>query len=68
MLKVLIPAIVLLILAFLGFAIKMFFIKNGEFKKTCSSVDSKTGKRIGCVCNGEDDENCVNYEEHHGKN
>ncbi len=65
MLKILIPAIILLSLAFIGFAVKMFFKKNGEFKKACSSVDSKTGKPIGCVCNGEDDKNCVNYEKHH---
>jgi hypothetical protein len=41
----------LLALAFSGFAVKMFFLKNGQFKKQCSSSikDPKTGKRLACA-------------------
>ncbi len=48
--------------AFAGFAVKMFFKKDGEFKKQCSSVNPKTGLAIGCVCGGEGDEKCKNKE------
>ena len=39
-------------LAFAGFAVKMFFKKDGEFKKQCSTVDPHTGKALGCSCEG----------------
>jgi len=43
-------SIVILGLAFAGFAIKMFFLKGGQFKKQCSSSikDPKTGKQLSC--------------------
>ncbi|MDR0971858.1 MAG: hypothetical protein LBM25_05705 [Bacteroidales bacterium] len=41
---------VLLIICFCFIAIKMFFKKNGEFKRQCSSVDPTTGERINCFC------------------
>ncbi len=48
---VILLAIVLVAIAFVGIAIKMFFIKGAEFKKTCgSSVDPKTGKPMACSC------------------
>ena len=50
--KVLLITIVFIGLAVAGFAIKMFFVKNGEFKKQCSSVDPHTGKALGCSCEG----------------
>jgi len=59
-LKVLLITIVFLGLAFVGFAVKMFFIKDGEFKKSCSSVHPKTGERLGCACGGEGDGSCEN--------
>ena len=37
-------------IGFAGIAIKMFFKKDYTFKKQCSSVDPKTGKRLGCAC------------------
>ena len=46
-------------LAFAGIAVKMFFKKDGEFKKSCSSVDPNTGKKIGCVC-GDEGSDCEN--------
>ena len=50
--------LILLTIAVIGFAfaaigIKMFLKKNGEFKKQCSTVDTKTGQRIGCTCGSE---------------
>ncbi len=49
--KVFLLSIALLALAFSGFAIKMFFLKNGQFKKQCSSSirDPKTGKKLACA-------------------
>ncbi len=51
LLKTVLFSIVLLGIAFSGFAIKMFFIKGGQFKKQCSSSvkDPKTGKRLACA-------------------
>lgn len=50
LLNVLIISIILIGLAFAGFAIKIILMKNGEFKKSCSSVDPATGERYGCSC------------------
>ncbi len=49
--KLFLLSVALLALAFSGFAIKMFFLKNGQFKKQCSSSirDPKTGKRLACA-------------------
>lgn len=61
MIKLLILAIVLVGLAVAGLAIKIFLTKEGTLKKSCSSVDPSTGKRIGCTCGGEDTgESCNN--------
>ena len=51
-LKILLLTVGLLAIAFAGIAVKMFFKKDGEFKKQCSSVDPNTGKRLGCTCEG----------------
>lgn len=51
-LKLFLLTIVLLGIAFAGFAIKMFVKKDGEFKKQCSSIDPQTGKNLGCSCEG----------------
>jgi hypothetical protein len=62
-LKVLIISIVLIGLAFAGFAVKMLLTKKGEFKKSCSSVDPHTGERYGCSCgHGGGGEACENSE------
>lgn len=50
MFKIVIIAILFVAIAVAGIAIKMFFLKDGEFKKSCSSVDPETGERIGCTC------------------
>lgn len=41
-------------------AIKMFVKKDGEFKKSCSSVDPDTGERYGCTCGKSKEERCEN--------
>jgi hypothetical protein len=61
LLKVLIISIVFIGMAFAGFAIKILLTKNGEFKKSCSSVDPETGERYGCSCgSGNGGEECEN--------
>lgn len=52
--KALIPAIILIGIAVLGIAIKMFFIKGSTFTKTCGSVDPKTGQKVACTCGSND--------------
>jgi len=60
MLKLIVVTSLLLGLAFAGIAIKMFFIKGAEFRKSCSSVDPNTGKRMGCSCGGAENSTCEN--------
>ena len=61
LLKIFLIAIVIVGLAFAGFAVKMFFTKGGEFKKQCASVDPLTGQRMGCSCGSADGgESCEN--------
>lgn len=60
-LKILIVTIILVAIAFAGFAVKMFFSRTAEFKKSCSSIDPSTGQRLGCTCgNADSGENCAN--------
>jgi hypothetical protein len=66
MIQVLLMAIVLVGLAFAGIAIKILVKKGGQFTKSCSSVDAVSGEKIGCVCEGQNPQNCVNIEKHHG--
>lgn len=51
--KTILLAIILVAIAIAGIAIKMFFIKGAEFKKSCGSVDPKTGKAMPCGCGSE---------------
>lgn len=60
MLKLILVATVLLSLAFAGIAIKMFFFKDAEFRKSCSSFDPQTGQRLGCSCGGDENSSCEN--------
>jgi len=60
MLKLILAAVILLSLAFAGIAIRMFFIKDGQFRKSCSSVDLNTGQKLGCTCGGGDESVCNN--------
>lgn len=60
MLEILIISIILLGLAIAGIAIKMFVKKDGEFQKSCGSVDPDTGQRVSCTCGKSSAEQCDN--------
>lgn len=62
-----IAAIILVGLAVGGIAIKVLVQKDGQFTKTCSSLEFADGKEVDCVCGGDDPQKCVYYDEHHGK-
>lgn len=53
-LKIMLITLVLIALAFAGIGIKMFLVKGGKFEKKCSTVDPKTGKRLGCTCGADE--------------
>ncbi len=65
MLTVIIAAIILVGFAVGGIAIKMLVQKDGQFTKTCSSIEFSDGEKVGCICNSDEPDNCVHYEEHH---
>lgn len=58
MLKLLLVAVVLVGLSFLGIAIKMLFTKDGEFKKSCSSGAGSC--HCSCDDNGQQTEHNAN--------
>lgn len=60
MFKLILVATVLLGIAFAGIAIKMFFLKDAQFKKSCSSLDPQTGQALGCSCGGDESTSCEN--------
>lgn len=60
MIKLILVATVLLGLAFAGIAVRLFLLKDGQFRKSCSSVDPKTGQKLGCTCGGDPDTACEN--------
>ncbi len=60
MIKLIIITIVIVGIAIAGFAIKMFIKKDGEFKKSCSSVDPTTGKSKSCTCHDTPEKECNN--------
>jgi len=60
MLKLILVSIGLLGLAFAGISIKMFFFKDAEFTKSCSSIDPQSGERLGCSCGGDESTSCGN--------
>jgi len=53
--KLILLSVILIAIAVTAIAIKMFVKKDGEFKKSCSSIDPQTGKPIGCTCGNADD-------------
>lgn len=59
--KILFLSVVILAIAIAAMSIKMFLIKGGEFKKTCSGGDPKSGKPMKCSCgHGEGGADCKN--------
>jgi len=66
-LKLILITIVLVAIAFALIAIKMFFVKDAVFTKTCSSdLDDGSGKKMECMCDKNPDYQCENYDLHHG--
>ena len=68
--KLLLLSIVIMAIVFAGLAIKMFFKKDGEFKKQCSTIDPQNGRNLGCSCEGApSDGSCRkdDDDEHHHK-
>jgi hypothetical protein len=54
MIQVIAIAALLLTLALAGLAIKILTRKDGEFKKSCGSVDPTTGRSTECSCGNSD--------------
>ena len=66
--KYLIPllgALAIVSLLMVGLGVKMIFLKKGEFKRHCSSVDPYTGERSGCVCGKTVMDNCKGAPKYH---
>ncbi|MCD4773940.1 MAG: hypothetical protein K8R41_11220 [Bacteroidales bacterium] len=60
-LKIMLITVVLIAIAFAAIGIKMFLKKGGKFEKQCSTVNPKTGKRLGCSCGaGDGGSSCKN--------
>jgi len=59
-LKILLLAVMLVGLAWVAIAIKMFVQKDGKFTKTCGSVDPVSGKPIPCSCEMNKPSTCDN--------
>lgn len=59
-LKIVLLAVVIIGFSIAGIAVKMFLKKDGEFKKSCSSVDPNTGQRLGCTCGNAEGSTCDN--------
>ena len=66
-LKILLLTIAVLAIAFAGFAIKMFFKKDGEFKKQCTSVDTESGDKLDCSCKGQPKDSSCNNDKKESK-
>jgi len=59
--QIIILSVVLVAIAIAGIAIKMFFIKDATFTKTCGSkFDPGSGKPMGCTCKGKSQTDCDN--------
>ena len=58
--KLFLLAIVIVGSAVFGIAIKMIFIKGGEFQKSCGSIDPATGQKVSCTCGKPEEEQCDN--------
>ncbi len=68
MMKILIPALLIVGLSVAGLAIRLLLVKGGRFSKRCSSAEAAGESKTQCVCNNpanEDHQNCKYYKEHH---
>ena len=59
-LKIVLPAMILLGIAWAAIAIKMFLKRNGEFRKSCGSQNDSAGKTVRCSCGKSSEDNCHN--------
>lgn len=59
-LKILLPAVILIGIAWAAIAIKMFLKRNGEFRKSCSSQANNSGKPVPCACGKNSADDCRN--------
>lgn len=67
-LKLILITVVLMAIAFALIGIKMFFVKDGVFTKTCSSdLVDQGGKKMDCMCEKDPEYVCDNYDLHHGE-
>lgn len=57
-------AVAIVALLILGLGVKMLFLKHGEFKRHCSSMDPYTGKGGGCICAKASNVKCKNAEKY----
>lgn len=60
MVKLILITALILGVAIAGIAIKMFLKKDGQFTKSCSSVDPKSGKNVACTCHSNNSTDCNN--------
>ncbi|MFT6815040.1 MAG: hypothetical protein ACJAZ3_000938 [Sphingobacteriales bacterium] len=59
--KLILITLVLLTLSFLGIAVRLLFLKNGEFRGTCSTQNKLINPDGACtVCGASTDEKCKN--------
>ncbi|HSW67526.1 MAG TPA: hypothetical protein VLH16_03005 [Bacteroidales bacterium] len=58
--KIVLPAMILLGIAWAAIAIKMFLKRNGEFRKSCESQNNSAGKTVSCACGKSSEDNCHN--------
>jgi len=65
MVTLIIASVVLVGFAIGGLAIKLLVQKDGQFSRTCNSVEFDDGEKAGCACEGSSPEQCIYYNEHH---
>ncbi len=64
MFQLIIISVILVGLAIVGIAVKMFLVKGGQFSRTCESMNEK-GEKVPCTCKNTPEEKCEYYDEHH---
>lgn len=59
MLELILLSVIVVGIAIAAIAIKMFVKKDGQFTKSCSSVDAN-GNKTSCGCHGDENQKCEN--------
>lgn len=60
-LLILIPALIIMVVVFVGIGIKMFVKKDGQFERKCAHSLDPDAK---CTCGGKGDGSCKKNKEH----